>query len=285
MKLMHIELFKMITIVILIQMLFILPWALRSFAYDGKIRFTAANGGGTLYTSLGQLPGNPWKLEGDDPDAYRFAETHNKKGEFVAPSVISPSDKDYYGLYTYPKKHQYKINFYPFGHEGDDLLKKEFVRLARQYPGAFAKKVLFNFVEIFRYGVYVAEFDKFGTITENNDVKYFQSLNKIEKIRYLLHPFDAKNNPKVAGMYFVNFVIFAMFFSFLLVYFLFSFLIHKRIPQKIFYILLPIVIFKILLVSFIQYSPRFMNDIYLFLLGYFLVMMELKRDRADNKPI
>jgi len=60
---------------------------------------------------------------------------------------------------------------------------------------------------------------------------------------------------------------------------------NKGDIKMVFYILLPIVIFKILLVSFIQYSPRFMNDIYLFLLGYFLVMMELKRDRADNKSI
>ncbi|PIV39304.1 MAG: hypothetical protein COZ98_01210 [Candidatus Omnitrophica bacterium CG_4_8_14_3_um_filter_43_15] len=257
------------------QLVLLGPWAARSAMFDGKLRFTAANGGGTLYDSLGELPGNPWGLDGDDTDAYKFAQTHDKEGNPVPLQKISPKDRDYYPIYSYSGM-QHKINFYPFGHEGDEVLKRQAAMLVKQHPFYFAKKVMHHFLCIFTGGVYIIETEGFGVTTQKHleSLKYFRDLSKKDKILFLSGVLRYKQNLRIAAPYILNWA-FRLIFMALFVFFIISARNIRALPW-IFYILLPVIAYKVLLVSFIQYSPRHLNFIYMFLLGYFLFRKDAK---------
>lgn len=278
-----------IILVFLIQIVFLLPWVIRSIRFDGKIRLSAANGGGTLYTSLGEWPNNPWGLIGDDDDAWKFAQTHDKYGNIVEKQMVDLSANNAnltqgsdiaaaYKLYG----HTYRVNFYPFGSEGDDLLRREAIRLIKQHPGAFLKKIAHHFFMIFRDGLYTNEFFNFNISTERQKriVLEFKHLTAKEKLAYLLSSPVKTQRLRILIWYAIN-TAFRILFPFLLIYFLIH-LFNLRIKRKpIFYILVPFIIYKILLTSLIQYAPRHFNITYLLLLGYFLITQNFSKKQIQ----
>lgn len=171
-------LLKTIFIIILMQFVFILPWTIRSIMIDGKLRVIATNGWATFYKSLGQLPNNPWGLIGDDPDFWEFAQTHNEYGELVEKQKIDlqkigslKRDITYSIMrnYRYDRGEPiYKAHFSPTSPKGDQLLRKEAIKLIKKHPGAFIKKIIYNFWQIFRNGLYTNEFEKFNITREKS---------------------------------------------------------------------------------------------------------------------
>jgi len=119
--------------ILLIEIILLLPWAVRSFKYDGKIRFTATNFGCVLYITLGQLPHNPWHRVHDDRAAYKYVEL---RGEDEAMTT-----------------------------RGNQLLIEAFIKDIKKYPGAYAEKWGYNLLSSLIGGVYYGEF---GNLVESD---------------------------------------------------------------------------------------------------------------------
>ena len=126
-----------------LSLLSLLPWALRSYGYDGMLRLTSTNGGAVLYITLGQLPDNPWEIVPLDQSAVDYVET---KG------VLNP----------------YSIH-------GDQLLKERWFELVRESPSLYAQKVLRNYTRALSSGLYIGEY---GILQEGRSEEIQQFLDQ-----------------------------------------------------------------------------------------------------------
>lgn len=215
----------------------LLPWAWHSYKYDSQLRFASTNGGGVLYITLGQLPNNPWGIIHKDEYAFRYARS---KGE----------DN-------------------PYSAEGDKLLKQEFVRLVREHPVSYLKKVGYNFLSSLRHGVYIGEYTTLAMLDKRRleiENKLSSFNGKFEKIKSIT---SLELNESMAFLVdrIIN-KIFKLVFFFLIVLFIyFSIAYRSEKNSYLVGMLVSIVLYRFSLVSLIQYEPRHMNSIYLLFCG------------------
>ncbi len=105
---------------------FLAPWAARSQALLGQWRLSSTNGGGVLYITLGQLPGNPWGIRHADAEAWTYVQAR--------------------GLDS------------PWSPAGDAMLRAAWLERVVAHPFAFAGKVLGNGLRLATHGVYTGEY-------------------------------------------------------------------------------------------------------------------------------
>lgn len=100
-------------------------WPLFHYSQDGRLLIGTTNSGGTLYSSLGQLPNNPWGRIFADRSA----------GEYALSQGVSDA----------------------WGPEGNRVLTRRFLQDVAEHPLAFAGKVLYNQFQILAGGFYASE--------------------------------------------------------------------------------------------------------------------------------
>ena len=112
---------------LVICVLFLLTsWPLYQYLHHGQILLGTTNSGGTLYTSLGQLPKNPWNREYADRSAIEYARSQGVGGG-------------------------------PWGLEGNKVLFARFLQDVSEHPLAYLAKVLWNEFQILAGGFYTVE--------------------------------------------------------------------------------------------------------------------------------
>lgn len=230
---------KFSIISLIISLILILPWGIRNYSATGKFSLSATNGGTVAYISLGQLPNNDWGIIPIDQTAYNLARENG-------------------------------INN-PYSFEGDSLLKKEFLNAIKSEPIEYSKKVIYNFFSAFIGGVYTGEYSglfinkermlEIGLETEAQG-------GAINKIKYVLNlPF--KESISILSEKIIRAIFIPIFLLMIIIF------IFKRNKQPEFsylnLLIFTAVIYKFLLISFLQYEYRHLNQIYLLLAGSFII--------------
>lgn len=266
-------------VIFLITLACLIPWAVRSYHYDGKIRFSSSNIGGLLYISLGQLPGNPWKIQHKDEWASRYVKQHNLEN--------------------------------PWSPESDKLLRQKFISSVLEHPFQYALKIGYNFASSLFGGVYVGEYyalfvsqdrlKELLSIKENKGIfEFFLSMKLYEKAVFIIYfffrfffmlvffliiilPIIYKNSRFLQGnlsgrnrsphiikatsssLSFMKKVLQRLKFNFL----------DNDINKNFQLVILSFVIYKFFVVSLVQYQQRHMNFAYILLLGIVLSNLNL----------
>jgi len=242
---------KMNAILITITFAAILPWAIRSYAINQEVRFNSSNGGAVMYISLGQLPQNKWGIAPTDSTAYAIA----------AANGIDD----------------------PFSPEADKLFKRLTQEAILNNPFEFIKKMAYNATKVFTNGVYTGEYANFflgKSVRSEIDRKINLYQSKIEQIRYLFNLPTNRSVPLLLEK-FIQMVFAPIFFS-LMIYQLYTFAIRKSRQNKIIMIVGMIIIFKILIISLIQYEYRHSTGFYLLLFGVFVYFLN-NREILNNR--
>lgn len=235
---------KSILFLVISAILFLLPWAIRSYHQVGEFRLTSSNGGAVMFISLGQLPNNPWHIAPYDKTAYDFAKSKGFNN--------------------------------PYSTNADKMFREEFLKSIEQYPFSYIKKVVHNFLSIFYRGVYTGEFaNSFIGIRERMelDSAITSQSGFINKISYI-SKLKAKESVPLLIEKFIRalFMIILLLMILLIVYSLWK-KSYKNF-QYIFWIAIPVILYKFLIVSFIQYEYRHINAIYLLIFALFLLVIE-----------
>jgi hypothetical protein len=132
----------------------------------------------------------------------------------------------------------------PYSAQGDSLLTAKFIHDVEKKPVAYSEKIGYNVFTSFIRGVYVGE--------------YPDIIEKTIKI------------------------IFVFIFDLLLALSVYT-LVKKIKASSIFTAVSVLIIYKFALISFIQYEPRHMNAIYLFMLGIAFVYKRSKKFSKDSE--
>ncbi len=223
-------------IVFAITIVSIAPWAVRYSTVSGQMGLTSSNGGAVVYISLGQLPGNPWGIVPLDRSAFDYARS--------------------VGIDN------------PYSAKGDSALKNEFTRLVSEKPMAYLKKCGYNLLSVIRGGVYTGEYASlaidYDRRYEINDAIRNQS-GMMAKADYL---FDL---PPSESISIVCEKVLQFAFVPVMFWLLFRFAGNFARPSggnvQLFWLLASVVIYKLAVVSLVQYEYRHINAIYLLLLG------------------
>ncbi len=235
-KIISIKLLFNFLILFVITLLCLTPWAIRSLNYDGKFRLTSTNGGGVMYISLGQLPDNPWNINHSDNDAYNYVKN------------LGVND--------------------PYSVEGDKLLYSAFLSNLKSNPFSYFQKIGINFIRAVIGGVYVGEYYTLF-IPEERDKELLDFKIKAG----LFHMFENMSHLEILifSVYFaIRMLSSLVFFLFILYWIYFQFNKKLLLDEQITLIILSLILYKFLLVSFTQYEPRHMNVVYVLFLGLVL---------------
>ncbi|MFA6571094.1 MAG: hypothetical protein WCT77_07640 [Bacteroidota bacterium] len=236
-----IPLAKFNIIVLVITVICLTPWAIRSYVLSGELRYSSSNSGMVFYLSLGQLPNNKWKIAPIDKTAIDLVESQG--------------------------------NTYPFSSKGDRILKDNFIKSVQAEPAEFIKKIFYNGFKSFTGGVYTGEYSTFF-IQKNRLIKIQDSINstsgtmnKLKNITIL----PASESTVLLTEKLIQIIFSIVFFLSIifLVFFIFSKSFTKYLSLKI--VVTSIFIYKIISVSLIQYEYRHMNAVYVLLLGIALI--------------
>lgn len=237
---------KINAILFIIGFVAMLPWAIRSYLITDKIRFNSSNGGAVMYISLGQLPQNKWGISPTDSTAYTIA----------AANGIDD----------------------PFSPEADLLFQQLTKKAILENPLEFIKKMGYNAIKVFTNGVYTGEYANYflgkelrAQVDNNINIK----TNKIEQIKTLINLPSDQSIPLILEK-FIQMLFLPIFFVlmiFLLNYLSFS----KSNNDETLLIIVMIILYKILLISLIQYEYRHATGFYLFVLGVFLLRNRKKK--------
>lgn len=222
-----------------IVLLMMLPWAIRAKLLTDDIKFTSSNGGAVAYISLGQLSNNKWGIAPFDSTAF---------GKAKEAGIDNP----------------YSI-------QGDNFFKKELREAIAEEPQEFARKVLSNFSRIFTGGVYTGEYgnlfiEQKRRMEINHDLlalggrfAQFSGLFKLQ----------ASESVPILIEKIIQ-VIFIPIFLAMLLFTLYKSLSLKILANPFYLILLSIILYRIAIISFIQYEYRHVNSFYLIVLGIYL---------------
>lgn len=112
---------------VLVGVLFLLPWMLFQYQKNNVVLPTTSNGGGVLYISLGQLPGNAWERAYRDEEAWAHV---NARG------IASP-----------------------WSLAGDRVLKAAFLDDVADHPLEYGRKIAYLSLWAWIGGLYAPEFD------------------------------------------------------------------------------------------------------------------------------
>ncbi len=208
--------------------LFLLPWALRSWYHTGLPRLSSSNGGAVLFISLGQLPGNPWHVRHDDREYFEFAAARGWDS--------------------------------PYSVASDAALGAEFLRRVRAHPAAFAAKVLRNLGATFVSGVYVGEYSAWLS-NDPSDVRIRSRLAG-RPLREGL-----ASLPLAALVTLALHGVFAIVTAVLWAGFARSLRRPGSLDLATFGVVAALVACKLALVALIQLEPRHLDPVYLPLLG------------------
>jgi len=217
----------------LIQFALLIPWVAAIHGEYGVLRATATNGGAVLYISLGQVPGNPWGITHTDHEA-------TEKVEAIAGRPVSPHSV-----------------------EGDRLLRGAFTDSVGARPGAFGWKVIHNLASALTGGLYVGE-PYTLTVTGNREGEVQRLKAQFGRIGVLQHLLPVER--KLYGLYYGLLVGFRLFFFVLVCLAVITSYRRPTLDPAILAILV-LLIYKLAVVSLVQYQPRHMNAVYLPLLG------------------
>ena len=235
---------------IALSLIFIVPWIFYGFSNHGHFIPTTTNSGGVLYISLGQLPNNIWEREHIDSEAKKYV--LNASGNEV---------KD------------------PWGYEGGELLKEQFVRDIKNYPAEFVKKLIFNGGSVIIGGLYTIE-TRYFFFKENEAkmlIKHYKS-NKKEFIRAII---SLEYAAIVIALDLIIKFFSVIFFAGILIYTIYL-LITKKIEFGNIYFLFILV--QILLTVFIQYQPRHISHI-IVLFVFLLISLTNTSNKSVNSEI
>lgn len=109
----------------------LIPWMIYSHRATGHVLLTSTNSGHVLYISLGQLPANPWGItpSDGDPRMHRELDAHFHRGGISSLTYSS-----------------------------DNYLRRRFITLVSQHPGAWLHKDLLDARHTLTGGFYNGEF-------------------------------------------------------------------------------------------------------------------------------
>jgi hypothetical protein len=229
----------------MIMLIMLVPWAIGSKAYTDDFRFTATNGGGVAYISLGQLPGNVWDITPADPAAFEYAENHGIDN--------------------------------PYSARGDSLLKSAFYRAIIDHPGEFAQKIGYNIYSILRGGVYTGEYAglkiDFDRRYEINS-KISQAPGISGKIKAVME-LPAEESMPIIIEKLIQAIFVPLFLGLLIIFCVILF--NKKFDNTIKTNAAALVFYKIIIAALLLYEYRMMNPLWPLLLGAGLWRLENRK--------
>lgn len=233
-------------------LLALLPWAVRYYVHNDEISFTASNGGAVMYISLGQLPNNKWNIQPFDSTSY---------GEASRAGYDSP-----------------------YSPKADKFFKEKFKKAVADYPDEFLSKALNNFKMIFLRGVYTGEYaNLFITPARRLEVNnqllaYGGTVNQLFALRN--YPLSVSLPILVEKS--VQFVFMALF-PFVILMSLIVVFRHRKNPIML--VILAFVLYRMFVISIIQYEYRHTSSFYLPLLGLALMLIAEWLPHKRNKTL
>jgi hypothetical protein len=232
------------------SVILLLPWGFYFMSNSGKFSLNASNGGMVSYISLGSVPDNPWGLVVQDSVAFAEVERYNIES--------------------------------PVSIKGDSLLKSKFFDAVADHPGSYLYKCGYNAVRAAGGGIYTGEYANIiyskqdreglealikGTETLSDKLAVVASEPMDEVIFYI-----AEKSLRVLSVPFLV----ALLLSFL--FYLFKYAGTK--PSYLTLLTISLILFRFTTVSLLMYEYRFMNVIFLLLLGYFLNLLSKVRNKS-----
>jgi hypothetical protein len=224
--------------------IFISPWAVRSYINTGKVTFTTTNNGMVSYISLGSIADNPWNIYISDKTAWDYAIANGEEN--------------------------------PFSEKGNKLLNDAFGKAISEHPLSFITKCGYNFARCFTGGVYTGEYANIVV-----DTTYRYKLNEELKLKgnsinqfFALFDFEPGVYIPIVIEKILQAVYIPINFVILLTFVLLMFKYKKLKNKELFMILLVFVVYKIFITSFFIYEPRFLNSVYYFAFGIVLIEKE-----------
>jgi hypothetical protein len=119
---------KFVVVSTVIAICCLIPWGLNTYNHSGVFRLGSSNSGLVLFTTLGQLPNNPWGITPTDQFGEDYVHSHNLNDAY--------------------------------SNSGDSLLSSTFVTDIEGKPLAYVEKTGYNFVSIFFRGLYTGEYSQ-----------------------------------------------------------------------------------------------------------------------------
>lgn len=240
---------KFSSVSIVCSILLLLPWSFRSIANNSGFRTGASNTGLVLFTTLGQLPHNPWNIAPTDQYGEDIVKAHGA------------SD--------------------PYSPQGDSILEKAFVESVASRPISFGEKVGYNFVSIFYRGLYVGEYSRIfmnDALRDSTETRLQQQDGVTNKISYLEELTLSVSLPYLVEKSLQ--ILFIVLFTLMLITVVFQIKRRHKQNEKFLIPILSIICYKFLLVSFVQYEPRHINAIYMFVLILYLTGKPFMKSRS-----
>lgn len=219
----------------------LVPWAIHYHRLTGRYSLTASQRGIVSFTSLGQLPGNPWGATYLDEYAY-----------------------------DYLKRQQ--IDVIPQSDSGDRVLYAEFKRRVREHPGAFAAKAVWNAGMTLASGFYNVEIP----LTADDDAKLV-ALRSGLRSALARSDNDAKDpalrpGPRVYGA-FVYWVVSKLLGAIFVTVAMAGLLLAawRGIQSPLLLTLASYVVYQFLLLLVLATEPRYLNGLYPALVPFFIL--------------
>jgi hypothetical protein len=238
------------TIYAVCAILCLVPWGFHYRAETGHFSLNSSEGGMVAYITLGQLPGNPWNIVHDDSSAMEAVRQ-------VDPGLKSYSDA------------------------GHRILIRKFVSNVTDHPWAFAEKIVHNFANLFFGGFYNWDPPHRSEQQDRN----LEIMKEKLKHRFGFNPnvreiaeyrqsgeWDSFSVDAGTVLTVALLLLATALGSLYLIISLLGFVISipRIIISPLYFILGSFVIYVVATVSFIQYTPRHINPLYLFAIPFFL---------------
>lgn len=230
-----------------------LPWTLHYRAATGHASMTSSNGGMVAFLSLGQLPDNPWGIVNHDSYARKVLEASG-------------------------------VTAQPWSDTGHQLLAERFQQNVRRDPGAYARKFLWNLRSMLLAGFYLGDSQLEGNQRVQLDVmrervKLALGVNpnhyEIEQYKELGVWDDPQFSSETLARMAWQVVGTGLGALFMLVALLGMITTPRRILREpLLGVCACVVVYQIVLVGALQYSPRHMNGVFAFLIPFFLIAIE-----------
>ncbi len=229
-----------------IQLIFLLPWAIRYYNHNGEFKFVSTNGGAVFYISLGQAPDNPWGIVPLDKTAYDIAEREKFDN--------------------------------PYSPKADAYFRSKAKENIAEYPWAYTKKVARNIAKAFTGGVYTGEYANFFIGVDRRleiEEELAKRGGKEDKLKYVLDlPF--KSSFPIAVEKAIQGAFAIIFLAALMIFFASFFKMKDQRFRATLAVVAGMLIYKILSVGLIQYEYRHMNAVYLLIFGGGMIYLTVR---------